>query len=457
MKLNPTTLIISVLSAQAFASNAQNVEIENPVEAALTVEGAAVSMPVERTKQAFPPEFVDKARANFNNFHWQMGGDHSLYYNMNMNEFMTTAIASPNEEYKPLKRNIHKELDGLLVQTAGKGEMTMKQYLADPQFRTQGFMLIHRGEVIYEAYPGMKPTDRHVWASSAKTTVGLIVAQLVDEGKINTSKPMSHYVPELTNTVWDDVTVLDVLNHTTGLDNEESLESILNPDSPVVRFFASITGSPRHSTGQYEDWMQVAQDTEKLQNEEAGERFRYASINTMILTKMIENIEEATFTRIFEERVWSKTTARQPMLFNQAPDGTAISLGLVLSTLEDKARFGMLFTPSWSAVAKEQVVSASVIDIIHNNGNRESHQNSIKQHSSVGAFNEISQYQSYQFDFIYDDGAMAKSGNLGQMIYIDPNRDFVGVMFSTNPYHSAYGENKGPALMRSAAKLLADK
>lgn len=30
-------------------------------------------------------------------------------------------------------------------------------------------------------------------------------------------------------------------------------------------------------------------------------------------------------------------------------------------------------------------------------------------------------------------------------------------MFSTNPYHSGYGENKGPALMRSAARQLADK
>ncbi|GAM66773.1 hypothetical protein JCM19236_3103 [Vibrio sp. JCM 19236] len=34
-------------------------------------------------------------------------------------------------------------------------------------------MLIHEGKVVYEAYPGMKPTDRHIWASSSKTTVGL--------------------------------------------------------------------------------------------------------------------------------------------------------------------------------------------------------------------------------------------------------------------------------------------
>lgn len=454
MKLKLIALATSLLSAAAFASENTT---DNPVEAALKVEGAQVVLPVEAAKGTFSPEFVDAARAKFNNFHWQMGGDHALYYNAYMNEFMPTAVASPSQEYKALKRNIHKELDNLLVETNTKGEMTMRDYLADPQFRTQGFMLIHKGKVVYEAYPGMKPTDRHVWASSAKTTVGLIVAQLVDEGKVDTNKPIANYVPELSGTVWDKVSVLDLLNHTTGLDNEEKLESILDPDSPVVRFFASITGSTRHSTGEVETWLSVAKDTDALPGEKAGERFRYASINTMILTQMIENIEGETFTHVFEDRVWSKTTARQPMMFNLSPDGKAIALGLVLSTLEDKARFGTLFTPSWKAVATEQVVTSEVLDIIRSNGNAESHAGSTKQASSIGAFNEMSTTQSYQFDFIYDDGAIAKSGNLGQMIYIDPERDFVGVMFSTNPYHSGYGENKGPALMRSAARQLADK
>ncbi|MGF1755488.1 beta-lactamase family protein [Vibrio makurazakiensis] len=455
MKLNKSTLSIFLLSTSAIASTSLTKEMESPVEAALKLDGAQVILPVERAKKAFTPDFVDAARANFSNFHWQMGGDHSLYYNMYMNEFLTTAVASPSEEYQPLKRNIKAELDDLVVETQSKGAITMKDYLADPHFRTQGFMLVHKGEVVYEAYPGMKPTDRHVWASSAKTTVGLIVAQLVEEGRVDTSKPMSRYVPELEGTVWGGVTVLDLLNHTTGLDNEEKLESILNPDSPVVRFFSSVTGSPRYSTGQRETWLDVAKDTIKLDDEKPGEHFRYASINTMILTQMIENIEGATFTRVFEDRVWGKTTARQPMLFNQTPDGKAIALGLVLSTLEDKARFGTLFTPSWHAVATEKVVSDNVLHIIRSNGDQESHQGSTKQMSSVGAFNDMSAYQSYHFDFIFEDGAMAKSGNLGQMIYVDPERDFVGVMFSTNPYHSGYGENKGPALMRSAAKLLA--
>lgn len=427
----------------------------DPMTAALQVPGAQVTLPVERAKEPFTPEFVDAARANFNNFHWQMGGDHTLYYNMHMSEFMPTAVASPNYDYKPFSKEIKPELGELKVETQSKGVLSLDQYLAEPQFRTQGFMLVHKGKIVYEAYPGMRPTDRHIWASAAKTTVGLVASMLVGEGRLEPDEKITEYVPELKGTVWEAVTVLEVLNHTTGFDNEETAESILNPDSGVVRFFASAFNSPRHSTGQVERWLDVARETTELQGENPGERFRYASLNTTVLTRMIENIEEKTWTRIFEDRVWSKITARQPALFNLTPDGTALPVGLMSTTLEDMARFGTLFTPSWPSVAVESVVSESVLKRIQTSGNREAHEGSTKQASSISSIGDMSTSQSYQFDYVYDDGALAKSGNLGQFIYIDPARDFVGVVFSTNPYHSGFGEAKAPAYMRSAAKFLA--
>ncbi|MCR9663951.1 serine hydrolase domain-containing protein [Vibrio owensii] len=451
MKAQALALMIGTLLYGQAATASE----ENPVAAALKAEGAQVTLPVEAAKQPFSNQFVDAARDGFNNFHWQMGGDHSFYYNMHMSEFMPTSVVSPSYDYQSLTKNIKPELAKLTVQTDTKGEMTMEDYLADPQFRTQGFMLIHKGEIVYEAYPGMKPTDRHIWASAAKTTVGAVVAMLVEEGKIDPNQKITEYVPELKGTVWDDVTVLNVLNHATALDNEETAESIMNPDSPVVRFFASAFGSPRYSTGQKETWLEVARDTQKIEGDKPGKQFRYASMNTIVLTQMVENIEGTTWAKVFEDRVWSKVKARQPMLINQTPDGMAIAVGLVSTTLEDMARWGTLFTPSWKAVSDQPVISPAVIERIQASGDHNAYAGTTKEKSSVHAFNEAAQYNSYQFDYIFEDGAMAKSGNLGQFLYIDPDRDFVGVVYSTNPYHSGFGENKAPALMRSAAKQLA--
>lgn len=44
-----------------------------------------------------------------------------------------------------------------------------------------------------------------------------------------------------------------------------------------------------------------------------------------------------------------------------------------------------------------------------------------------------------KFDAVFEDGALYKYGNVGQGIYIDPEREFVGVYFSTNGY-PPYGE-----------------
>ncbi|GAM74578.1 hypothetical protein JCM19241_921 [Vibrio ishigakensis] len=108
MKLKSLALLIPVLSAPAFA---------NPVEEALKKDGAQVNLLIKTAKEAPSPEFIDSARNSFDNFHWQMGGDHAMYYNSHMNEFLTTAISSPNAEYKPLERAINSDLDELKVET----------------------------------------------------------------------------------------------------------------------------------------------------------------------------------------------------------------------------------------------------------------------------------------------------------------------------------------------------
>jgi hypothetical protein len=52
----------------------------------------------------------------------------------------------------------------------------------------------------------------------------------------------------------------------------------------------------------------------------------------------------------------------------------AIAVGLMLITLEDMARYGMLFTPSWEAAAVEPVISQAVIKRIQTSGDKKTHE-----------------------------------------------------------------------------------
>ncbi|WP_394241028.1 serine hydrolase domain-containing protein [Vibrio astriarenae] len=436
------------VTAQAMAN------LPEAMKQQLKQPGADVSFQVDRAKQPFTPEFASEAIQAFDNFHWQMGGDHAVYYNGHISEVMPSALARPHEDFKPLERNIEPALNRLATQS-GEGILTLEEYLANPIFRTQALVMVHKGKVVFEAYPGMNKNDRHVWFSSAKTTVGLMTAKLVEQGKLDLDKTVPEYIPELKGTSWDKITVRSVSNMTTGLDNEEKLESIIDNDSPVVRFFASITGSPRASTGEFENWLNdVATDQDKLEGEEQGDVFRYASINTSILVQIIENIEGKTWSKSFEEDVWANLHAREPAVIGLTPEGHALSLGVFQTTPEDMVRFATLFTPSWNAVASQQVVTEDVIKMIRAEADPSRYIGSSKEGSSLGIFNEKAIGNAYQFDFIFEDGAIAKSGNMNQMIYMDYDRDFAAISFATSPYHSGYGESKAPAYMRLAALYL---
>ena len=426
---------------------------ESPVEKQLKVPGAKATLPVTIAKKPFSKDFVKTAQDSFNSFHAQMGGDHTLYYLLNFSAILRTDTAMPNAEYKPLEYKLNKSIGSISVKTESEGELTLDDYIVHPTFRHQAMLMLHKGKIVYEAYPGMSPVDIHWWASASKTITGLVMALLVEEGKIDPQKSLTAYVRELADTAWDKVRVIDLINHTSGLAIEETNQAILDPQSMIVRFFSSAIGTPDRSV-KLENWVTVLREAEPIENEKPGERFRYSSCNTQVLGMVIENVTGLRWADVVENRIWGKMGARMPLLAHLTPDGTALNMGLISSTLQDMARFGALFTPSWKAAAYEQVVTPAVLERIRKAGDPEAFKGGKKEGQAIGLFNEKPLKSAYQFDFIFEDGAMYKHGNMGQGIYVDPERDFVGVYFSTTPYVSPYGEIKAPAYIRAAAKML---
>lgn len=429
----------------------------NPLAKFLEVPGAKTTLPVSAAKKGFSSDFVAETRKHYSQFHWQMGGDHALYYNMRASEFLPTAIASPAGPVKDLKVSLDPRV-GKVKFTPKEGEMTFDEYVAHPNHRVQAVLIAHKGQIVYEAYPGMNENDHHIWMSAAKTTVGLVFAQLEAEGKLDVNKQVVDYVPELKGTSWDGITVLNALNMALGLELEETLQAIVDPTSTIVRFFSAEFGEPAPGATRVEHWLDVLKDVNKLEGEEQGTHMRYCSATTTVLNYLAEKIENKPWIDIFQKRVWSKVGARGPILFNLTPEGTVVAHGLVTTTLRDFARYAMLFTPSWDKAAHEQVVSAQVLKRLQTGGNPE------EAYKKSGTFKDHRQYfgedpmtNSWQFDDVFADGAMFKHGNLGQGIYVDPGRDVIGVYFSTNGYIPPYGEDKMAGFIRRAAKLLEGK
>jgi len=430
---------------------------DNPLAKFLEVPGAQTTLPVSAAKLPFSYEFATDAQQRFENFHYQLGGDHALYYNLHLSEVLHTAHSKPNAIYRPLEKNLNPTLGDEVSFTTKKGDLTLNEYVVHPNHRVQAVVMVHNGQIVYETYPGMNPTDHHVWMSPGKTTVGLVLAQLEAEGKIDMSKQVVEYLPEFAGTNWDGITMIDAANMATGLQLEETLEAIIDPSSIIVRFFSAEFGSPNPATGQVDDWLEILKTAEKIEGEDPGYQFRYSSAVTQIFVKIAERIENKTWAQIFEERVWGHMTARESMQHHLTPDGTSVAHGLLSTTAEDFARFGMLFTPSWDKAAVQEVVSAEVLERIQTAGSPEAYKRGSKYQGQLEDFGESPLMNSYQFDGVFEDGALWKHGNIGQGIYIDPARDFVGVYFSTNGYIPPYGEDKMPGFLRRAAKYMASE
>jgi hypothetical protein len=338
------TVALFAIAGVMMAADALAAE-EDPLAKYPAVPGAKTTLPVSAAKKPLPLDFVKDARAKFENFHYQMGGDHALYYNGHLSEMMPTALSQPNEKYRPLEVALNPKIGKQVTFTVKEGELTLDEYVVHPNHRVQGVMMIHKGKIVYQQYPGMNPTDVYVWMSAAKSAVGLVIAQMEAECKIDMQKSVADYVPEIKGSSWDGIKMIDAINMATALQLDETMDAIIDPGSIIVRFFSAEFGFPNPATDKVEKWLDSLKEAQKVPGEKPGERFSYSSAVTQVVVLAAEKADNKSWAQLFQDRVWGKVGGRGPILQNLTPDGTAVAHGLLSSTLEDFARYGMLYTP----------------------------------------------------------------------------------------------------------------
>ena len=97
--------------------------------------------------------------------------------------------------------------------------------------------------------------------------------------------------------------------------------------------------------------------------------------------------------------------------------GIPLTHGGFLSNMRDMARFGLLFTPSYSAVSDNRIVSQEFIELLLDEPN-------------LNLIRDDGSHNSYQWDYIDEDGFMIKGGWGGQALVVNPRYDLVAVYTS---------------------------
>lgn len=354
-------------------------------------------------------------------------GRASIWFGTNAAQVLPTAVVPNRQAARALKSKTMPQI-GTVTATTSLGEMSLDQFLYHPKSSAQAFIVVHKGRIVFEQYPGMREADAHVTASAAKVFASLLIDLLIEEGKIDEQKTMAYYVPEFAGSVWAQIKVIDVLDMTTGLDPIDGPEHFANPDSVIARMLRAELGEPYK--GKVETMLDVMKEAKPVSK--PGEYLTYSSTATQALALLAEAASGQTWAEAFDQRIWSKMGVEGPFQVHLTPDGIAMAHGLLSVRLRDMARFGMLYTPSWNKAASEQIVTPKILERTRvPYRSREFYRAGPSGKEFMERLGDDTvRTGGRQWDAIWDDGDFFKAGFNTQGIYVSPARDLVIAYFS---------------------------
>lgn len=288
---------------------------------------------------------------------------------------------------------------------------------------TDGMIILHNGKVVYERYFGeLSETDVHAVMSLTKSFTGTLASILVAEGKLDESKLVPYYVPELQNSAYGDATVRQVMDMTTAL---KYSEDYADPNADIWDF--SAAGSPLPKPEAYEGPIGYYQYLETIEKQgEHGEAFGYKTVNADALGWIISKASGKSVTELLSEKIWSKIGMELDAYYQVDGLGTPFAGGGFNGGLRDLARFGELIRNKGS-LNGDQVFPIAAVEDIEKGGSKEAFEKS--GHPEL----EDWSYRDMWWMTENENGAFAARGVHGQTIYIDPVAQMVIVRLASHP------------------------
>jgi CubicO group peptidase (beta-lactamase class C family) len=275
-------------------------------------------------------------------------------------ERMPSVELDPGGASNPIPRGADLDLDGLSFTDPLTGHSLTGDELLDRRLYTDALAVVQDGRLVYETYRnGMSESDRHVAHSCSKTMTTMMVGIAIEENKLDRSRPMSDYVPELAALpAWAPVTLEHVLDMATGLDLEEHYE---NRDSMYWRY-AYAVGYYTTATAPSGTTLGFATSELTRAVEPPGSRFNYGSYLTNLLPVALANVYGVPAVELYEDRIYRHLGAERPALVNLDSAGNPIVEGQVNLTLRDFVRWGSLLADEGRSLGGVQVIPRPWVD-----------------------------------------------------------------------------------------------
>lgn len=289
--------------------------------------------------------------------------------------------------------------------------------------RIEGMMILHKGKIVYQRYKTVGPLERHMTWSVTKVVTATALAILEEQGKVDMKAPVKRYLPDFTDSAWGNIALQDVVDMSSGIDCRDS-DGYQNPEVCVYRAEEALGVVPqiRKNIGTATEFLKSMSAHRK-----AGEETEYTSSNTIITGLVVEAITQKPLARAFSDLLWRPMGAEADGLMLINSHGEAYASGGLSARLSDIARFGLMFfdnSEGWGMVGKNHR------DFLKNK-HRPLFLDETLERLNTLFDGDAPLHSRWQWDLIWKDGDMFKSGYSGQGLYVSPSNELVMVWFGT--------------------------
>ena len=232
------------------------------------------------------------------------------------------AFVYAGEKLQSKVRQIHFESQGQ--------KFDFYDYLADD--RVAGLLILKDGKVVLEDYElGAGPETRWISFSMAKSISSTLVAAAIKEGMIaSIDDPVTKYVPGLKGGVYDDVSVRNLLQMTSGVKWDETYTDPRSDRRKLLEI--QLAGRPG-SIVAYMKALPRAGAPGTIWNYSTGESF--------VVGALIEGATHKPLATYLSETLWSRLgMERDATWWLESPGGMGLAGSGLGATLKDYGRFG---------------------------------------------------------------------------------------------------------------------
>ena len=275
--------------------------------------------------------------------------------------------------------------------------LDIDNYMA--QQRTAGLLVVHKGKVRLEKYGlDFDASGRWTSFSVAKSFTSTLVGAAIKDGFIHSLEDkVSDYIPDMAGSVYDDVSIEQLLTMTSGVAWNEDYE---DSNSDVARFDSHAVQPGVDAT--------VSYMRELTRDAPAGQRWLYNTGETNLIGVLVSSATGKTLAQYLSEKIWAPFGMEQNATWSLGSTGHEISGCCMQAAVKDFARFGVFMLEgglvSGQPILPEGWISAATSKQVN-----------------IG---EPGAGYGYQW-WTYDDGSFAAQGIFGQGIFVDPKRKLV--------------------------------